>query len=70
MTKVQFGKDHYHLQNEMIEWCKKYISPNYGWRKPDKERWGDDWGIVSMFGNSFFYFIEERNATLFALRWS
>lgn len=69
MIEVHFGKAKYHLQNEMIEWCKEYISPHYGWREPSRERWGDDWGVSSYFGNTWFYFIEEKHANWFKLRW-
>lgn len=69
MITVKFGKDRYHLQETMIKWCREHISANYGWREPNRERWGDDWGIACAFGTTFFYFVDEEDAMFFKLRW-
>lgn len=68
MKHLTFGKDRYHLHKEMIQWAEDNIGTG-GWRKPDRERWGDSWGIVINFGNQDWYFVDEHDATLFALRW-
>lgn len=66
MTEIWFGKDRYHDHPQMFEWCRTQFG--YGpWCKPyeDKHRWG----IETAFGNTCFYFRDESDATLFALRW-
>jgi len=75
MKKVQFDKHYYHLQNDMQKWCKEYIGPG-GWGNPepinDIEYFDRDnlkWYIDCMFGNTFFFFRNDRDATLFMLRW-
>lgn len=69
MKTLTFGKSHYHLHNEMILWARANIGPG-GWRKPSKELWGDTWGIIIAFGNQEWYFVDEKHATMFALRWA
>ena len=66
---VEFGKDKYHLQNDMIQWCRDNLGTG-GWRQPSLKLWGDHWGIVCAFGNTTFYFIEEKDAIMFRLRWA
>ena len=71
MEIIEFviNEDRYHLQQAMIEWCKVNISQNYGWREPDRLRWGDDWGVATDSGITSFMFLEHKHATVFALRW-
>lgn len=69
MKHLAFGKDKYHLHNEMIQWARDNIGKG-GFRKPSKELWGDTWGIVINFGNQDWYFIDENDAIMFALRWT
>ena len=72
---IEFGKDKYHLQHEMEMWCTKHISENPIYRnwvssKPKEWEGLGNWAMSSMFGNTFFYFKNEADATAFALRWS
>ena len=67
MRQLSFNKDKYHLHTEMIEWARENIGPG-GWRVPSKT-WGDTWGIVIHFGNQDWYFVDEHDATMFALKW-
>jgi hypothetical protein len=69
MITVQFGKDRYHQQNEMISWCHANVGQG-GWRIPNSAHIGDHWGVESCFGNTMFHFLDEKYATLFTLRWS
>jgi hypothetical protein len=71
---VQFGKDHYHLQQSMIVWCDEHIGKNpqytnWVWDEPEEWEGLGKWCILSMFGNTFFYFREEKDMTAFLLRW-
>jgi hypothetical protein len=68
MTTLQLDRSYYPIQSEMARWCYDNIGMG-GWRLPDRERWGDKWGIESIFGQTTFHFLDEKDATLFALRW-
>jgi hypothetical protein len=65
MTEVGFNNQYYHLQNKMIDWCRDHIGPG-GWLENPK----NVWRIESAFGNTFFYFNNPEDATLFLLKWS
>ena len=69
MKTLKFGKNKYHLHTEMIQWAKDNIGTG-GWRIPSKELWGDSWGIVINFGEQTWYFVDEKHATMFVLRWT
>ena len=75
MTVINFDKDKYHLQGVMINWCNEYIGENSGvsndwvWTKPVSWEGMGKWAIMSMFGNTFFYFRDSKDALLFMLRW-
>lgn len=74
MVTVEFGKENYHEQGIMINWCNKYIGTNppysdWCWATPDKWPKDNKWAIQSMFGTTFFYFKEEKDATMFILKW-
>ena len=71
-VKVRYGRDEYSLYRIKEEWCMKHIGKGV-WGDPknwDLE-WNKDakWAINTVFGNSFFFFKEERDATLFILQW-
>lgn len=71
---VQFDKDQYHLQRDMEVWCNDNIGKNPLYRnwvggKPQSWEGMGTWCMSSMFGNTFFYFREEKHANWFALRW-
>lgn len=68
MKTLTYGKDKYHLHTEMIQWARDNIGTG-GWRVPSKELWGDSWGIVMAYGTQEWYFVDEHDATIFALRW-
>jgi hypothetical protein len=64
VTEIQFGKDKYHEVETMIKWCYEHFGEG-GWlAKP-----GSKWSVDSGFGNTFFIFKNEKDATIFALRW-
>jgi hypothetical protein len=68
MKQLSFGKDKYHLHTEMVQWARDNIGTG-GWRVPSQKLWGDTWGIVINFGKQDWYFINEKDAIMFALRW-
>ena len=65
MENVEFGRDKYHLQGEMVKWCKENIGKG-GWLQAE----GAVWSVDSAFGTTFFKFVNESDATLFRLRWA
>jgi hypothetical protein len=67
MTEITFGKGSYHLQKDMINWCREQFGDGsvYGGRGA-VERWSMD----SAFGHTVFYFRNEADAVVFSLRWS
>lgn len=64
MTEIQFGKNRYHEIETMIKWCYEHFG-NGGWLAQPNSKWS----VESGFGNTFFMFKNEQDATLFALRW-
>lgn len=60
LHRVQFGKDRYHEIQDMAQWCQENIGAG---RYPP-------WAVETRFGNTFFFFVNERDATLFSLRWA
>jgi hypothetical protein len=71
-VEVRFGKDRYHQHEEMIKWCKEVIGyGGWSWVTPDSwDRVGGKlWLVHSAFGNTVFAFKEEKDASMFILRW-
>lgn len=72
MNTVVLGKDRYHLQDQMTNWCSTYIGPGR-WSYADPKTWKglepNLWIINSAFGTTRISFKEEKHLTLFMLRW-
>lgn len=75
MNEITFGKNRYHQQRDMEEWCQKNIGKGlwiYG--RPGPETWegmGNNlWAMWTMFGNTTFVFKNARDYTFFLLKWS
>ena len=68
MTKLKLGQEYFYLQHDMVKWAHANLGPG-GWRKPDRERWGDNWGLQVMFGCQTWYFVDEKDAIMFELKW-
>jgi hypothetical protein len=64
VTEIQFGKSRYQEIDTMVKWCHEHFGDG-GWLA----RCGCSWAVESAFGNTFFKFENESDATLFALRW-
>ena len=70
MIQIEFGKDRYHTNDAMINWCRQNLGFG-GWVYGNPNDWdeGRKWAISSQFGNTTFYFSDEGTASLFILRW-
>jgi hypothetical protein len=70
---ITFGKDCYHLNGEMEQWCRDNVG-NGGWTYGSPATWegmeGKIWTMHSMFGNTTFCFKEAKHLTMFILRWA
>lgn len=67
MIKFSFEKDKYHLQDDIRAWCRE----NFGsgmWMNPKGHT--QTWGWETAFGHTQYYFKNELEASMFALRWS
>ena len=70
---VEFGKNRYHEQSAMIEWCRENFGAHRNdWMYSQPEDWEGlgDWGVSSVFGITFFYFRHKKDAEWFILRWT
>lgn len=77
-ASIEFGKDQYHLQNTMVAWCVDNIGPGSWIFNQYPKDWtgllsanGEPavWAVSSAFGTTFFSFLNEKDATMFSLRW-
>ena len=73
MNEIQFGKDRYHQQGDMIAWCQKNVG-NGGWTYGTPKVWegmnDNVWVVWSMFGNTTFVFKEPKHLSMFILKWA
>ena len=58
MIDIMLKRDHYSQHREIYEWCETHFGVPYG-------RWHRD----IMFGTQFYKFVNDEDATFFALRW-
>jgi hypothetical protein len=65
MTEIKISKRYYAELTSMMDWCRENIGPG-GYIQDHTPLWD----IRTAFGNSTFSFVNERDATLFALRWA
>lgn len=61
--EITFGKDKYHLINDMVTWCYENFGDGGLLANHD-----NSWAAESAFGNTFFKFKNEHDLSLFALR--
>jgi len=67
---ITFGKDRYHQQNEIRDWCKEHVGHGE-WTDIMPESWEDrSWAMYSMFGNITYAFKDPKHLTAFLLRWA
>ena len=64
MIEFVFDKHSHHLQNEMVQWCEENIGLG-GWLNEPYYIWH----VRAIFGNTFFMFEHEKDATAFSLKW-
>lgn len=71
--KVTLGKNRYHQQPIMENWCRENLGPGK-WLYGTPETWEGldniNWSIDSMFGNTTFAFKDPKHFSMFVLRWS
>ena len=65
MNEINFNYTYYHLNSDMIQWCKE----NIGQGSWSGQNVGDVWSIESMFGTTTFKFVNEEDFRRFKLRW-
>jgi hypothetical protein len=63
--EITFGKDRYHLNRQMEDWCRINVGEG-GWIRSDEGLWI----IESMFGTTTFSFKDQKDLVWFILRWS
>jgi hypothetical protein len=71
--EIRFGKDRYHEQKDMEEWCHNNIGPGcwtYGTPLTWKGMGNNLWVVNSIFGSTTFAFKNPKDLTLFILRWA
>jgi hypothetical protein len=66
MTEFEFDKSQWHLQEEIRDWCRSNFGPGM-WCNPKDNT--NTWGFDSDFGDTTYYFKQEHEASMFALRW-
>ena len=75
---VEFGKSQYHLQSQLMAWCEANVGPGRWAFEQAPKDWDNYkthggefalWTISSAYGNTFFAFKNEKDATLFSLKW-
>ena len=66
MIEFNFGKDQYHLQGEIRAWCRSSFGPGM-WSNPKDNT--ASWGWDSDFGETRYFFKQEHEASMFALKW-
>lgn len=67
---VSLGRDRYHLQDDMVAWCRENVGLGSWWNSLPALPAEQDWSIQCIFGRTTFWFKRESDATLFALRWT
>jgi hypothetical protein len=72
MNHITFGKDQYHLQNAIQDWCEEQFGPGrYIYQSYPKDWTGlPNWTVHVMFGRTTFAFKDDKHYNWFVLRWS
>ena len=68
MIEFTFGKDKYHLQDEIRAWCRENFGQADYLGVSDHEH--RTWYWDTRFGNTHYFFKQEHEASMFALRWA
>lgn len=66
---VSLGRDRYHLQDEMVAWCRENVGLGSWWNSLPALPAGQDWSIQCIFGRTTFWFKQDSDAVLFSLKW-
>lgn len=67
IRRISFGRDRFHQHQDMIRWCYQHCGKGgyHAFSKDDNARWSVD----TMFGNTHFFFKEEKDVVLFTMKW-
>ena len=68
MTEITFGKQRYHQNSEICKWLYENVGEG-GWHRGSVEE-DKLWAWTVAFGNTTFYFKNDKDATMFILKWS
>lgn len=63
MIEVQLNRDYYIKHTVIYNWCTEMFGPSY--RPGELYRWS----MSEAFGNQFYQFERDEDATLFTLKW-
>jgi hypothetical protein len=73
MNSITFDNTRYHLNGAMEEWCRAQLGQGK-WIGDRLTTWEgmepNVWALTSMFGNTTFFFKEDKDYMWFLLRWS
>lgn len=72
VATVSLYREHYHLIDSMIAWCREVIGPGrwcYGTPTTWAGMYQHQWVVDGMFGNTKFSFRHAADATAFSLKW-
>lgn len=61
MTEIIMNRDHYIKHTEIFNWCSETFGDGY-----QKEH---RWSVTITFGHQVYQFTDEKDATLFVLKW-
>jgi hypothetical protein len=67
---ITFDRDRYHQQEEMISWCNAHIGLGTWWTGLTELPTSMSWALDCLHGRTTFWFDNDSDALLFALRWS
>ncbi len=67
IRRISFGKERYHEYLDMIAWCEKHCGDGgyHAFTRNNDARWS----VETMFGNTHFFFKEEKDVVLFSMKW-
>ena len=72
MNQITFNNTRYHLNGKMQQWCENQLGPvaySVDNIRDDGDR-KNLWTYKSIFGNTTYFFKNEKDYTMFLLRWS
>jgi hypothetical protein len=69
-VEIKLGREYYHRIREIEKWCETNVGlGDWAALSDFREDKNLQWSINQQFGYTFVRFRQERDATLFTLRW-